>query len=74
MIDDTPRLTTRDIYDALARISSAAHDHDDQAAHTKADNLYRDVLKAIAAGAPDAPALAATALQAEEMDFCRWCG
>ena len=46
---------------------------DDEAAHSLSDSLYRDVLATIAAGASDAPVLAAAALRLETLDFARWC-
>ena len=46
---------------------------DDEAAHGMTDDLHRDVLAAIAAGAPDAQILAAAALRTETLGFSRWC-
>lgn len=37
------------------------------------DDLYLDVLRAIAAGANNAAELAAAAMLVEDIDFCRWC-
>lgn len=65
-------LTVEDVARRLAAIH--AEQHDDEAAHGMADDLYRDVLTAIANGAPDAGILAAAALRAETLDFARWCG
>ena len=64
-------LTAEDIARRLAEIHALRGD--DEAAHGKADDLHRDVLAAIAAGAPDAPLLAAAALRTETLDFARWC-
>lgn len=67
---DTP-LTAEDIARRLAEIHAAQDD--DEAAHGKTDDLYRDVLAAIAAGATDPELLASAALRAETLDFGRWC-
>ncbi|MFD7861848.1 hypothetical protein [Streptomyces sp. NPDC059783] len=64
-------LTTEDIAHRLAAIHAVQHD--DEVAHGLADDLYRDVLAAIAAGADNAPILAAAALRVETLDFARWC-
>ncbi|WP_330236141.1 hypothetical protein [Streptomyces sp. NBC_00566] len=67
----TPTLTAEDIARRLAEIH--ALQGDDEAAHGRTDDLHRDVLTAIAAGAPDAPLLAAAALRTETLGFARWC-
>lgn len=61
-------LTAEDIARRLAEIHAVQAD--DEAAHGLADDLHRDVL---AAGAPDAPLLAAAALRTETLDFARLC-
>jgi hypothetical protein len=66
-----PGLTAEDIARRLAAIHAVRDDDED--AHGKTDDLHRDVLAAIAAGAPDAPLLAAAALRTETLDFARWC-
>lgn len=66
-----PGLTAEDIARRLAEIH--ALQGDDEAAHGREDELHRDVLAAIAAGAPDAPLLAAAALRTETLGFARWC-
>ena len=48
-----------------------ADDYDADAAHCQIDKLYIDTLKAIAAGHPDAQALASAALKGEEIVFVR---
>jgi hypothetical protein len=50
----------------------SAHSDDPSQSHYEADALYRDVLKAIADGAADAPLLASRALRVEELDLTRW--
>lgn len=45
---------------------------DEEVAHGREDGLHQRVLRAIAAGAPDAPALAAEALKTTEIEFDRW--
>lgn len=66
-----PHLTAEDIAHRLAAIH--AEQGDDEAAHGMTDDLHRDVLAAIAAGAPDAQILAAAALRTETLGFSRWC-
>jgi hypothetical protein len=65
-----PGLTAEDIARRLAEIHAL---QGDEAAHGEEDRLHRDVLAAIAAGAPDAPLLAAAALRTETLGFARWC-
>lgn len=64
-------ITAEDIAHRLAAIHAVQND--DERAHGLADDLYRDVLTAIAAGAQDAQLLAAAALRVETLDFARWC-
>ncbi len=64
-------LTTEDIARRLAAIHAARDD--DEVAHGLTDDLHLDVLATIAAGAPDAPLLAAAALRTETVRFRRWC-
>jgi hypothetical protein len=66
----TGHLTTEDVARRLADIHAVVQD--DEVAHNLADDLYRDVLGAIAAGAPDAELLAGAALKVEDLDFGRW--
>jgi hypothetical protein len=66
-----PTMTAEDIAHRLAAIH--AKRDDDEAAHGMTDTLHHDVLAAIAAGAPDAPLLAAAALRTETLGFARWC-
>lgn len=69
--DSAPLLTVEDVARRLADIH--ANRDDGERAHSMADGLYRDVLASIAAGASDAPTLAAAALRLETLDFARWC-
>lgn len=46
---------------------------DDEAAHSHEDDLYVEVLQAVAAGHPDAAVLASEALKTRDIDFGRWC-
>ncbi|MFI2078531.1 hypothetical protein [Streptomyces triculaminicus] len=69
---DVPALLT--VEDVARRLAEIAHQqHDDEAAHGLEDQLYADVLLAIAAGAPNAEILAAAALRSKTLDFARWC-
>ncbi len=46
---------------------------DDEGAHGEEDNLWKQVLEAIANGAEEAPRLAAEALKTRNINFRRWC-
>ncbi|WP_367134482.1 MULTISPECIES: hypothetical protein [Streptomyces] len=68
---DAPALlTVEDVARRLAEI--AHHQGDPEAAHGMEDELHADVLRAIAAGAPDAETLAAAALRSTTLDFACW--
>lgn len=60
-------LTVELVTQRVGDIASVVSDH--EAAHAKADALFDDVLTAIAAGHPDAQALAAAALRVNELGF-----
>lgn len=47
-------------------------DSDPERGHALEDELHREVLQAIANGAPNAPELAREALRSWEFDFSRW--
>ncbi|GGP55793.1 hypothetical protein [Streptomyces abikoensis] len=66
----TAALTVEDVAHRLAEI--AHYQDDDEVAHGLEDQLYVDVLRTIAAGAPDAEILAAAALRTETLGFARW--
>lgn len=60
--------------DVRLRVEAIAAAHGDyEMAHGDEDRLHQDVLRAIAAGAPDAAELAAEALRTLELDFPRYC-
>lgn len=64
--------TINDITDVVRRIDRISERKDDwEAAHSMEDNLYKDVLRAIANGASDPRALATMALVTEGIDFPR---
>ncbi|RLU81209.1 hypothetical protein CTZ27_33160 [Streptomyces griseocarneus] len=63
-------MSVEDVAHRLAEI--AHHQDDDEVAHGLEEQLHSDVLRAIAAGAPDAQILAAAALRSETIDFARW--
>ncbi len=46
---------------------------DDEAAHSREDSLWYDVLSAIANGSDCAKELAVEALKTEQINFQRWC-
>lgn len=58
------------VQDQLRLIEATAYD--DESAHGHEDEMYVSVLEAVAAGHPQSALLAAEALKAYEMDFCRW--
>ncbi len=60
-----------DIEARLAKIKEVASEKDGQA-HGLEDDLFLDVLKAIANGADDPRALAAAAIQSADLDINRW--
>jgi len=60
--------------DVRLRVAAIEAAHDDyEMAHSDEDSLHHDVLRAIAAGAPNAAELAAEALRTLELDFPRYC-
>lgn len=64
-------MTLDDVRALVQAISERAFDN--EAAHSMADDLYIEVLRAVANGHPDAGAMAAHALLVEDIDFERWC-
>lgn len=63
-------LTVADVERRLEEIQGVTYD--DERAHGMEDALRAEVLRDIAAGAPDAPALAAKALESGNIVFERW--
>lgn len=62
------------VSDILARIEAIENAGGDfEAQHSLEDQLYEDVLRAIANGAENAQALAETALLSLRLDFPRYC-
>lgn len=61
-------ITLEEIGQRVAQLA----EYDAAIAHSSEDALHREVLEAIAAGAPNAAALAAAALKSTELDFHRW--
>jgi hypothetical protein len=64
-------MTAADVKARIAAIREAADDG--EVAHSLEDDLWRDVLRAIAAGAGDPRALAAAALKTTRLGFARHC-
>ncbi len=60
-----------DVKSRVEQIRTIAQSH--EAAHSKEDELYADVLAAIARGATNAQELAQAALQTEYIEFVRVC-
>lgn len=59
------------VKDEVAAI--AAMIGDDEAAHSKEDKLYAEVLRVIAKGTTNGAELAKAALKTKKLDFARWC-
>lgn len=68
---DVSTVTVDAVNEAVTEIAACAGD--DEGAHSYEDSIRDDVLRAIAAGAPNAAELAAAVLKTGEIDFARWC-
>ncbi len=64
-------MEVEDVKQKVAEIQALAV-RDEEEAHVAESELYQEVLRAIAAGAPNAQALAEEALKATLIDFSRW--
>lgn len=67
MTVDEVRARVEDIRDAAMNL------RDDEAAHLREDDLWRDVLRAVADGAADPAGLARAALATLDLEFGRYC-
>ena len=66
-------MNVEDVRKKVAEIS-AVSDEDDEQAHLSEDELYQEVMEAIANGECDDPAgCAKEALKTLDIDFSRWC-
>jgi hypothetical protein len=70
MTDELRSLTVEMVRARIERLKVVARDS--EAAHEEEDAIHDDVLRAIAAGADDAVALATEALKTLDIDFSRW--
>jgi hypothetical protein len=61
-----------DVQQVNERVANIAAQDDDAEQHAQEDRLHRDVLKAIANGAPNAAELALSALKTSDLIFDRW--
>lgn len=67
-------VTQMDVKEVEARVEAIRENRDDdESAHGQEDELHQDVLRAIAAGAPNAQELAKAALETTVINFSRWC-
>ena len=67
-------MTPEKVRDLVQKIREKVEDGDDEALHSKEDNLHIAVLKAIADGsAKDPVRCAKAALETLDFDFSRWC-
>jgi hypothetical protein len=64
------KVTVETIQTAVKAIAEVADDPEN--AHGREDSLWRAVLEAIAAGAPNAVELAKAALESEKIEFPHW--
>lgn len=64
-------MTPEDVRNRVTTINNLRHD--DEAAHSEEDDLYKDVLQLIALGAVEPAALAREALKTKTIKFARWC-
>jgi hypothetical protein len=65
-------MTVKDVEARVAEIRALAHDP--EAAHSREDSLWAEVLDTIASGWSDDPRnLAYAALQTQKIEFARWC-
>ncbi|MEK5308355.1 hypothetical protein [Bacillus sp. FSL M8-0326] len=65
-------MTADDVRKRVEDIRREAEAEDDETAHGMEDDLYAEVLKAIANGADSPEKLAAEALKTEKIEFYRW--
>ncbi|PJI12380.1 hypothetical protein CTV96_09540 [Bacillus altitudinis] len=65
-------MTIDDVQERIEVIRQIALD--DEVAHGMEDELYIDVLEAIANGADNPEKLASEALKTKDIEFYRWCG
>jgi hypothetical protein len=63
-------ITLRDVEERVEDIRRRAGD--DEAAHSREDALYRDVLESIAMGGGEWAPIAAAVLRTSEIEFDRW--
>jgi hypothetical protein len=65
-------VNTRDVEARVREVRDMAERGDFEMAHSLEDQLYADVLEAIADGYADTAALASEALLTKEIEFDRW--
>lgn len=66
------KLTLADVEARVQNVRETIAGADAESAHCEEDQIYRDVLAAIAAGQRGAKELAAAALKASEIEYERW--
>lgn len=73
MIEDSAKALLQRVRDRAARIVEMDDtDADPEAAHAEQDELWLEVLRAVAAGHPDAAEMAAECVRVAETDGTRW--
>lgn len=66
-------MTVEEVQQRVAEIHEMAENEDYEMAHSYEDDLYRDVLEAIAGGATNDFELARAALVTADIEFSHWC-
>ncbi|UXC68588.1 hypothetical protein N4627_05685 [Limosilactobacillus vaginalis] len=64
-------MTLSEVKDTVRTITECKDDF--EMAHEMEDDLYKDVLKEMIAGNPEAQAMAREALKTKQIDFARYC-
>lgn len=69
------RMTVREVEERVIKLAGEWETHqDDESCRNRENDLHREVLAAIAAGAKNPAALASAALRTLEIGFARWSG
>ncbi|WP_437871139.1 hypothetical protein ACSD7O_19425 [Methylorubrum extorquens] len=73
-VEERPTLSVEAVEAAVASLGTRAFYYSGGVDHAVEDWLHREVLRAVADGHQDAPAIAAAALKSRELKFSRYCG
>lgn len=72
-LDERSKMRVEEVIKRVQEIEAVADRGDPEAAHSREDSLYFDVLVAIASGSRNMRRLAQEAVKAAEIEFVRWC-